>query len=241
MKIIISPAKKMQVCSDDFECISQPIFLEKTQEILEKLQKKSIDELKKIWKCNDKIALENFDRIQKMSFENSKTPAILSYDGIQYKYMAPTVFEQKMFDYISNNLRILSGFYGILKPFDAVTPYRLEMQSKIESMDLYSFWSDDLYKNLDDNIIINLASKVYSKCIEKFIKPTDIFITCVFGEKIDDKIVQKATLAKMARGEMVRFMAENNISNIDDIKKFNSNGFKFSNDFSTASEYIFIK
>ena len=105
---------------------------------------------------------------------------------------------------------------GILKPMDGVTPYRLEMQAKVgigDAKNLYEYWGELLYRSVidDSRIIINLASKEYSKCIEKYLTPQDRYITIVFCELSGDKLVTKGTYAKMARGEMVRFIAENNI------------------------------
>lgn len=112
------------------------------------------------------------------------TPAILSYEGIVFQYMAPSVFEEKQFKYIQNHLRILSAFYGVLKPLDGVTPYRLEMQSKAEiegARNLYDYWGERLYHSVidDSRIIINLASKEYSKCIERYLSCKDKYITTV--------------------------------------------------------------
>ncbi len=127
-------------------------------------------------------------------------------------------------------MRILSAFYGVLKPMDGVTPYRLEMQAKVEIGDaknLYEYWRDMLYRSVidDSRIIINLASKEYSKCIEKYLTPKDKYITISFCEQAGTKLVTKGTYAKMARGEMVRFMAENDIENPDDIQKFDRLGY----------------
>ena len=137
--------------------------------------------------------------------------------------MAPSVFEDSQFEYVQNHLRILSAFYGVLKPLDGVTPYRLEMQAKVgigDAKNLYEYWGDMLYCSVIDNsrIIINLASKEYSKSIEKYLTLRDKYITIVFCELSGDKLVTKGTYAKMARGEMVRFMAENSIENPEDIK-----------------------
>ncbi|GEM_PF-5370798 len=126
--------------------------------------------------------------------------------------MAPAIFEDGQHEYVKDHLRILSGFYGMLKPMDGVVPYRLEMQAKATvagNKDLYEFWGDTLYIEVIDEsrTIINLASKEYSKCIEKYLQPKGHYVTCVFGELDDGKVVQKGVYAKMARGEMVRFMS----------------------------------
>ena len=160
------------------------------------------------------------------------TPAILSYEGIAYQYMAPAVFEEGQLAYVQEHLRILSAFYGVLKPMDGVTPYRLEMQAKAAisgHKDLYDLWGDRLYKEVrdDSGVIINLASKEYSKCIEKYLGEGDTYITCDFVEEVKGKLVTKGTYAKMARGEMVRFMAEHAIKDPEDLKKFDCLGYKF--------------
>ena len=132
MKIILSPAKKMIVDTDNIAPVELPVFIDKTAEILSWMKSKSKEELKAIWKCNDKIAEQNFNRLENMDLYNRLTPAVLAYEGTAFQYMAPSVFEIQQFEYLQNHLRILSAFYGILKPLDGVTPYRLEMQAKAE-------------------------------------------------------------------------------------------------------------
>ena len=234
MKIILSPAKKMKVDTDSIDTMSSPVFLEKAEEILGWMQGRTEEELKKLWKCNDKIMTENIERIKTMNFQKQLTPAVLAYEGIAYQYMAPAVFEDGHFDYVQEHLRILSAFYGVLKPMDGITPYRLEMQAKAAIGDftnLYDFWGDNLYREVidDSRIIINLASKEYSKCIEKYLTPDDRY----------GRLITKGTYAKMARGEMVRYMAENHIENPDDIKEFDHLGYVFRDDISSDREYIF--
>ena len=244
MKIILSPAKKMITDTDSIEPVALPEFIDKTTELLSWLKDKSKEELKAIWKCNDKIAEQNFYRLENMDIYHILTPAVLSYEGIAFQYMAPSVFEDRQFEYIQNHLRILSAFYGVLKPMDGVTPYRLEMQAKVEIGDaknLYEYWGDLLYHSVidDSRIIINLASKEYSKCIEKYLSDKDKYITVTFCEQSGDKLVTKGTYAKMARGEMVRFMAENNIDNPIEIQKFDRLGYFFRSDLSSDTEYVF--
>ncbi|MGN0252621.1 MAG: peroxide stress protein YaaA [Oliverpabstia sp.] len=244
MKIILSPAKKMNVDRDSLEYTGHPAYLEQTKEILSWLQSLSYGELKKLWACNDKIAEQNYERLQGMSLEERLTPAVLSYEGIAYQYMAPAVFETGHLDYIQEHLRILSGFYGVLKPMDGVTPYRLEMQAKATvggCRDLYEFWGDRIYREVRDadGVIINLASKEYSRCIEKYLTDQDTYITCVFGEMVNGKLAQKGTYAKMARGEMVRYIAENKIENPREMANFDRLGYVYREDLSTDTNYIF--
>lgn len=244
MKIILSPAKKMKVNTDSIASQSTPVFLEKSEEILGWMRTQSEKELKDLWKCNDVIASQNIDRIKTMNLYQLLTPAVLAYDGIAYQYMAPTVFENGQLDYVQEHLRILSAFYGVLKPLDGVTPYRLEMQAKATvggSKNLYDYWGDDLYREVSDSskTIINLASKEYSKCIEKYLSPEEQYITVTFCEMSGGRLVTKGTYAKMARGEMVRYMAENHIEEPEDIRNFDRLGYVFRDDLSTNTEYIF--
>lgn len=247
MRIIISPAKKMNINTDTLACRSVPVYLKETGELLEWMRSLSYAEAKEIWKCNDKIAEQNYRRFQEMDLERNLTPAVIAYEGIQYQYMAPAVFGGAETDYIQEHLRILSGFYGVLKPFDGVVPYRLEMQAKASAAgDLYRFWGDKLYREVageekDGGLILNLASKEYSKCIEKYLTPEDTYVTVVFGELADGKVKQKGTLAKMARGEMVRYLAENKVEDPERIKGFDRLGYCFEETLSNEKEYVFLK
>lgn len=245
MKIIISPAKKMKTDRDSIPWNAFPVFLGKTEELLAELKKMPFKDLRALWKCNDSIAEMNMERLQNMDLRACLTPAILAYEGIQYRYMAPGVFSDREYDYIQNHLRILSGFYGILKPFDGVTPYRLEMQAKLrigDQKDLYAYWAGSIAEELltDTDCVINLASKEYSVCISRYLRQDLRFITCIFGEKKDSKILEKGTLCKMARGEMVRYMAEHQISDPEQIKSFDRLNYKFSPEHSDEKNYVFL-
>ena len=245
MRIIISPAKKMKVDTDSLRYKELPAFLPRTAQLCKVLQSMSDAELKKLWKCNDKIASLNIQRLQNTDLHNHLTPAVLAYEGIQYQYMAPGVFTEQALRYVQEHLRILSGFYGILKPFDGVTPYRLEMQAKLrigEAKDLYAYWGDSLAKVLstETDCIVNLASKEYSVCVSKFLPENVRFISCVFGEEINGKVIEKGTMCKMARGEMVRFMAENQIEAPEQIKFFDRLNYCFDSQRSNDKLFVFI-
>lgn len=244
MRIILSPAKKMNTDLDSMSPLGMPQYVDRTEELLTWLKGKSHEELKKLWGCNDKIAEQNFERLEHMDLQHNLTPAVLSYEGIAYQYMAPAVFEEEHFSYVQEHLRILSAFYGVLKAMDGVTPYRLEMQAKVAACgtgDLYEFWGSRLYEAVreEDGIIINLASKEYSRSIEKYLTPKDRYITISFVEKSGEKLVTKGTYAKMARGEMVRYMAEHRIEDPEQMKQFDRLGYVFRDDLSSETEYVF--
>lgn len=245
MRIIVSPAKKMRLDRDSFPVRDLPVFLQDAERICAVLQKMTESDLKKLWKCNDSITALNVRRLRNMDLHNGLTPAILAYEGIQYQYMAPNVFTGEALEYIQEHLRILSGFYGILRPFDGVAPYRLEMQAKLkveDAADLYTYWGSRLADSLqaETDCILNLASKEYSACISRHLPSSIRFITCVFGEEKNGKIIEKGTLCKMARGEMVRFLAENRIVDPDNIKSFSGLGYRFDESRSSEDTYVFM-
>ncbi|MEK4112508.1 cytoplasmic iron level regulating protein YaaA (DUF328/UPF0246 family) [Paenibacillus sp. DS2363] len=246
MRIIISPAKKMKIDTDLMAIAQIPQFINESEQLLSLLQKLSYDELKAMWKCNDAIAEQNVERIQNMNIKANLTPAIYAYEGIQYQYMAPGVFQNEELAYLQQHLRILSGFYGMLRPLEGVTPYRLEMQGKLQGpgfKSLYQFWGSKLADQLqsESNYILNLASKEYSKNILPFLSEETRFITCVFGQMVNGKLVEKATWAKMARGEMVRYLAERKITDVEDVRNFDRLNFAFSEERSDESTYVFIQ
>lgn len=213
MRIIISPAKKMQVDLESGCSCTPPSFLKETRKLLTWLRGLSFEALQKLWACSPALAEENYARLRQMDLDREVTPAILAYEGIQYQYMAPAVFEDGQMDWVGERVRILSGFYGVLRPFDGVVPYRLEMQAKGApegSRNLYEFWGDRL-------------------------------IQVIFGEWAGDKMVQKGVYVKMARGEMVRYLAGKGAAKPEDMKGFCWSGYVWSPELSRDDRYVFIR
>jgi len=250
LKIIISPAKKMNHIDNVIDWEQLPALINQATEIKDHLNQLSYDELKQVWQCNDKIARINYERLQKMSLNTNLTPAVLAYEGLQYQYMAPHVFDQSQWDYIRQHLIILSGLYGLLRATDGITPYRLEMQAKLQVNDinnLYDYWKNSIYNALITNcsVIVNLASKEYSKVIEKHLDDRVKMVTCTFGELTEvngvKKVKTKATAAKMARGEMVRYMAESRVQNVEQLKAFDRLLYGYREELSSTENYVFVK
>ena len=246
MRIIIAPAKKMNMDLDSFPPEVLPQFLDQTERLMFALQTMSPKELQSIWKCNEAIARLNVERLRNMDLCRRLTPAVLAYEGLQYRYMAPGVFETGQLAYIREHLRILSGFYGLLRPFDGVTPCRLEMQARLSvdgHRDLYDFWGAKLANQLatETDFVLNLASKEYSRAVEPHLPPDVRFLTCTFGELKGGKVVEKGTMCKMARGQMVRWLAENNVTDSDDIKDFADLDYHFFPACSSKNNYVFIR
>ena len=131
MKIILSPTKEMSLENDFLDNLTTPSLINKSKSLFNYMRGLSYDELKKVLNCNDKLCEQNYIRYQNQSIESKLIAALLAYDGIAYKYMAPQVFNEEEFAYVDKHLRIISGLYGLLRVNDGIIPYRLEMQSKI--------------------------------------------------------------------------------------------------------------
>ena len=246
MRIIIAPAKKMVADTDSFPVDALPQFLEQAERLKAALQEMSPQALQALWKCSGSIARLNVDRLASMDLRRRLTPAVMAYEGIQYRYMAPGVMESAHLVYLRERLRVLSGFYGLLRPFDGVVPYRMEMQARLAvdgHRDLYAFWGDKLALALarETDWVLNLASKEYSRAVQAHLPGPVRLVNCVFGEAVNGKVVEKGTLCKMARGQMVRFIAEHAIMQPEGLKDFCDLGYRFDAARSGADRFVFIK
>ncbi len=246
MQLIIAPAKKMRVDPDSFASLSTPQFLPQTEEILAAMRQLDYDQLQTLWACSDRLAAANFHQLQRLRLDGPQlTPAIIAFVGVQYQSMAPDLLTEPALQYIQDNLRILSGFYGLLRPFDAIVPYRLEMGSRLpvtHAANLYTFWGSRLHDALDfsHGPLINLASAEYAKAIRPFLNADERLISIRFGHRVAGRIKTRATKAKIARGAMVRFMAENHITDVTDIKAFDHPLYQFAPQESTTDELVFL-
>lgn len=238
MKIIISPAKKMRLSEDHDFTLTHPFFQSEHDELLHRMFNKTKNELQHIYQCSEKTlepVWQNL-QLQKQGITLPLSPALLCYEGIAFQYMAPSVFTNEQWEYVNSHLRILSAMYGVLCPLDGIEPYRLEMQQKLDES-LYEFWGDKLVKQLDDEIIINLASKEYSKAISSYQKLIDVR----FFEFDQGKYKEKGVYAKMARGAMVRWLAQNQIDDPLQLKEFDEMHYQFDPEHSNDNLYVFVR
>lgn len=234
----------MKIDRDSFPIQSKPQFLDKTRILERFLKSRSNEQLKDLWHASENVTKQSILQLENMNLDERLTPAILAFSGIQYQYMAPDLFTQPALDYIQKNLRILSGFYGMLRPFDGVCPYRLELNTKMvgfRDYSLYHFWGSDIAENLfqEDNIVIDLASKQYTRLVKPYLSQGRQLITVDFQELKNGKWKTVGVHAKMARGEMVRYIAEKQIKNPTDLQDFNDFEFQFEPDVSTKDHYVF--
>jgi len=239
MKILISPAKSLDF-ENNIETTqsSEPLFANKAMQINNTLKDLSAPDLGKLMNISPKLSDLNWLRNQDFKKKNSlQRQAIFAFNGDVYEGIDVTSISSSNHGKLQNTLRILSGLYGILKPFDNIKPYRLEMGTKISikgSKNLYDFWKKDITNSIlkeieEDDIIVNLASNEYFSVIDSSLIENKI-ISPQFKDFKNGKLKIISFYAKKARGLMTRFLIDNNINSSSDIENFNSSGYMFSND-----------
>ena len=251
MKILISPAKSL-----DFENIvetsisSEPIFADQAFKINNTIKNLSAPDLSSLMSISPKLSELNWSRNQDFQKIDSKEKeAIFAFNGDVYDGIDANSINKSNYEKLQNSLRILSGLYGILKPFDKIKAYRLEMGTKISingSKNLYDFWKENVTNSLIDeinenDIIVNLASNEYFSVIDKSLIPNTI-VTPQFKDFKNGKLKIISFYAKKARGLMTRFLIDNDIKSLSDIERFNSSGYMFSqNETTNPLEPVFVR
>lgn len=232
MKFVISPTKTMKAFV--YPIKTKTIF--SANEIVAYLQKLTIPEIKKIMKVNDKIAEENYMRYQNFKEVNS---AIFTYTGLQYKNLdAPTLTADEL-TYAQNHLYILSALYGLVRPFDEIGLYRLDltMNIKIKEKSLVEYWRKPIEKQLKNEVIVSLASKEYEDLLSEDLN----VISIKFLIEKDNKYLNQATHSKIARGLFMRECIQRKVANIEELKMIEVSGFKYDAKLSEEKIYVFIK
>ncbi|WP_028855122.1 YaaA family protein [Psychrilyobacter atlanticus] len=235
MKIIFSPAKSM----DFSNSIKDPLkinFTDKTNFLLENLKTLSLDEITKIMKIKGNT-LNHVKEIYK-NFENANTKkAITAYNGVSFKQLDLTNYNQEEFVFLDTHLIILSALYGVIEPSNLIKEYRLDMNMKLlEDQNLYKFWRKEINEYFkDDEFIINLASKEFSKLIEK------PMLTIDFKERKGELYKSVSAYSKKGRGMMLNYIIKNNVTSIDEIKKFNLDGYSLNDKLSDKFNLIFTR
>lgn len=254
MIIVISPAKsldfKIPPVIPDFTI---PEFLNESEKLVGRLKTYSPKKLSVLMGISADLGELNFKRFQEWQLpftpENSKQ-AILAFNGDVYQGLNATTLSKENFETAQSKLRILSGLYGVLKPFDLIQPYRLEMGTKLKyykSKDLYSFWNPLITKKINEavsesgnKILVNLASNEYFKSIDKKKLKAEI-VTPDFKEFKNGKYAMISFFAKRARGLMTRFIIENNISDPADLLAFDAEGYSFNSRLSKQGNPVFTR
>jgi len=247
MKIIISPAKKLTTEKISANKTSVIQFLNETKYLIGQLKGYKVNEIKQLMGLSDNLARLNHERYQQWDINSKEVnPAIYMFQGDVYKGLKANQFSEDELEFAQDNLRIISGLYGILKPLDLVFPYRLEMGTKMKTKagkNLYEFWSDKLSKLLssemeDEEVLVNLASNEYSKALqlERFKQP---IITPIFKDYKNGKLKVISFFAKKARGQMTNFIIKNKIKDPQDVKLFTNDNYAFSEE--NKGEILFVR
>tara|TARA_X000000950_G_scaffold211482_1_gene254340 strand:- start:227 stop:982 length:756 start_codon:yes stop_codon:yes gene_type:complete len=236
--ILISPSKNLNISPETINFkFSEPIFKKKIKALSDSLKGLSISELKSLMPISDKLVelnikrFENFDKLN-----NPKKPAVFLFTGATFDGLSIRSFDEDSYNYVQKNLRILSGLYGILKPFDIIQPYRLEMGTNTANLinsSLYKFWSNDISNNLNEEVkingskyLFNLSSKEYFSVLD-YKKINAEIINFDFRTKLNDKYKNIGMQIKKMRGSMAKFIIDNEIDTIESLKNFKVNNFKF--------------
>jgi len=253
MKIIISPAKSLDFKTElPIKNFSIPNFLSESKKINELLKKKSPSELKSLMSISEKLAELNWNRNNTFktpfNIENAR-PSIFTFNGDVYSGLDAFSLSMDQLNQAQKSLRILSGLYGLLKPLDLIQPYRLEMGTKLNvegSLNLYRFWRNKITNKLNDELnenefFVNLASNEYSSAIDRKLLKTTM-ISPVFKDMKNGKLKIISFYAKKARGMMVRYILDNEIINLEDLRGFDYGGYSYSSEESEKmKELVFIR
>jgi hypothetical protein len=254
MLVVISPAKSL-----DFESkpvtnkYSVPKLLGGSEKLAERLKKMSPRQLSKLMNISKDLGELNFQRYQEWNTpftpENAKQ-AVLAFNGDVYQGLQAKSLSEEKLELAQTRLRILSGFYGVLRPLDLIQPYRLEMGTELKyyrSNNLYEFWHPWITKEIKNAVdesgspvLINLASKEYFKSIDTKILKTEI-ISPEFRDLKDGKYIIVSFFAKKARGLMTRFILENDITKVAGLQAFNSEGYMFNPQMSQSNKPVFTR
>ena len=250
MKIILSPTKTMSNSNSkiDNTFSSSPVFLKEAIKINSLLKSFPKLEIQKMMKLSENLSNQTFEDIHLWNLPDSiKSHSVYTYQGTAFKGLSPNEWDTEAISFAQENLLILSGLYGVLKPYDLINKYRLEMNQKFivtnDFKNLHRFWQDKItnyFNQFNENeMIINLASKEYFDVINVG-KIHSQIINCTFYEKSKDKLKIIGNYAKSARGKMAKFIIKNQLNDIEDIKNFNEMNYKFSNDKSNQTNFVFI-
>jgi cytoplasmic iron level regulating protein YaaA (DUF328/UPF0246 family) len=253
MKIIISPAKSLDFKTElPIKNFSIPNFLSESKKINELLKKKSPSELKSLMSISEKLAELNWNRNNTFktpfNIENAR-PSIFTFNGDVYSGLDAFSLSMDQLNQAQKSLRILSGLYGLLKPLDLIQPYRLEMGTKLNvegSLNLYGFWRNKITNKLNDELnenefFVNLASNEYSSAIDRKLLKTTM-ISPSFKDMKNGKLKIISFYAKKARGMMVRYILDNEINNLEDLRGFDYGGYSYSSEESEKmKELVFIR
>jgi cytoplasmic iron level regulating protein YaaA (DUF328/UPF0246 family) len=250
MLLVISPAKTLNYSHPEYSAHTQPEFTSEVKDLVGVLRKKSPAQISKLMHLSEALATLNAERYQTFmdtfSPDNSKQ-ALLAFKGEVYAKMEADQFTAEELEFAQQHLRILSGLYGLLKPLDLMQPYRLEMGTKLKTKkgdSLYDYWGTKISKALnaagEGRTLVNLASQEYFKAVDKKTLKLPV-ITIHFKEHKEGSYQVVGFFAKQARGLMARFAIQNRITDPEQLKTFNEEGYEFAERLSNAQDWVFVR
>ncbi|GAA6175770.1 peroxide stress protein YaaA [Sulfitobacter pacificus] len=254
MLVVISPAKKLDWDARDVE-VTQPDFQEDAVRLATTARNLTLGKLKDLMHLSDDLARLNRDRFQAFEAEPSAQitrPAALAFAGDTYQGLEAGSLDADELAWAQDHLRILSGLYGVLRPLDAIQPYRLEMGSKLKTRrgaNLYDYWRDDLSKALNaqgaavgSDVLINCASQEYFGAVAPKALKLKIITPQFMEDKRDGKGPKIVSFfAKKARGAMARFIIQKRLTDAEAIKDFDTGGYAYQPDISTPEKPVFLR
>lgn len=254
MIIILSPAKTMRIPQSDVALKTNPIFADEAALIGAELKKLSYDEFSSLLKVNGKLGHQAFDMMQQWLWPHDpkvSSAAALMYDGPAFKGLYAHDFSLENQKYAQSHLRIMSGLYGVLRPYDAIMPYRLEAQTPLFVRDyknLYAFWNTLPAKSIEadlrkmkSNLLINLTSDEYGKMVLPHLSSKVKIINVAFKEMKAGKLFINVVEMKKARGMMARFIIQHKIEDLESLMAFDSGGYYFEKKLSDDSNLTFLR
>ncbi len=252
MITVLSPAKTLDMNKVELDLEKTiPRFLDNAEELIEELRELEVHDISKLMKVSEDLSVLNFMRYKEWKKEKSgeEKQAILAFKGEAYRGLKADGFSKEDLEFANKHLRILSGLYGVLKPLDGIKPYRLEMGIKLKvgvNKNLYEYWGDTLSNSLleelefhKDNNIINLASEEYFKAVG--LNSGYNVVTPIFKERKGLELKVISVYAKKARGLMCNYIIKNRIDSLEALKKFNEEGYEFSEEYSNMNNFVFIR
>jgi len=254
MLAIVSPAKKLDFEQSPLQLDrSTPVFTKQANQLADVAKKLSRSDLRQLMALSDKLADLNYDRFQRYTPNpdaDTTKQAALAFAGDTYTGLDAATMDEADLNFAQDNFRILSGLYGLLRPLDAIQPYRLEMGRKLtnpKGEDLYDFWSDSVAKALDKQLadhpsptVINLASNEYFKVVDRKALKANV-LTMVFKEERDGILKIISFFAKKARGAMARHIIKNRIEHPQGLKDFSDLAYKYQPSISTETDWVFTR
>lgn len=248
MIVILSPAKTLDFTRRiSSNAHSEALFSAEADSLVQMMRSYSLTDLLQVMSMSEKLAMLTYERFKNWDDGDvEQKQAGAAFKGEAYNGLDLISLDEEALDFAQDHLRILSGLYGALRPYDLIKPYRLEMGSKLKKDSLYLFWKEKITSAINQDIerygspLINLASNEYFKVLDKKVLKTEV-ITPIFKEKKDGKLKTVVVYAKKARGMMARYIIENQLSDWNDLKSFDMAGYTYNERASAGNELVFTR